>query len=55
MQNSVANWLNDASKDNPQWVIELCAQWKTQSDTKETNYIINRALRTLRKSGSYNG
>jgi 3-methyladenine DNA glycosylase AlkC len=49
VQNSVANWLNDASKTKPDFVIELCKKWKKESDSKETTYIISRALRTLEK------
>jgi 3-methyladenine DNA glycosylase AlkC len=49
VQNSVANWLNDASKTKPEFVIEICKRWKSESNSKETNYIINRALRTLEK------
>lgn len=49
VQNSVGNWLNDASKTQPKFVIELCERWAKESDTKETKYIIKKALRTLNK------
>jgi 3-methyladenine DNA glycosylase AlkC len=49
VQNSIANWLNDASKTKPEFVIELCKKWKKGNNTKETAYIISRALRTIEK------
>lgn len=50
VRDSVGNWLNDASKTRPDFVKELCLSWEKESDTKETKYIINKALRTIRKS-----
>jgi 3-methyladenine DNA glycosylase AlkC len=47
VQKSVGNWLNDASKTQPDWVLETCARWSTESKCKETHYIISRALRTI--------
>jgi 3-methyladenine DNA glycosylase AlkC len=50
VQNSVANWLNDASKDHPDFVRDVCSEWlAARPGEKATVYIANRALRTLRK------
>jgi len=49
VQDSVGNWLNDASKTNPEWVIQVCEQWLTDSDTKETRRIVTKAKRSLGK------
>lgn len=41
VQNSVANWLNDAAKDHPDWVRQVCARWAGQA----APYVVKRALR----------
>ncbi|PXV69228.1 3-methyladenine DNA glycosylase AlkC [Dysgonomonas alginatilytica] len=46
---SVGNWLNDASKTQPQFVIDLCRKWENESTTKSTAYIVKKAMRTLNK------
>jgi 3-methyladenine DNA glycosylase AlkC len=47
VQNSVANWLNDAAKDNPGFVRRVVKDWKKKSDSPATAYICKRALRSL--------
>jgi 3-methyladenine DNA glycosylase AlkC len=47
VQNSVANWLNDASKTQPEWVEGLCERWRSESKAAETTYIVRRATRSL--------
>ncbi|WP_289657980.1 DNA alkylation repair protein [Flavobacterium panacagri] len=49
VQDSVGNWLNDTSKTRPDFVKDLSEKWKTESPTKETLYIIKKALRTIEK------
>lgn len=48
VQDSVANWLNDAAKDHPDWVAGLCARWSADSPGPHTAYIVKRACRSLR-------
>jgi predicted transposase YbfD/YdcC len=50
VRRSVANNLNDISKDNPGVVVDLLRRWRTH-DTAEMRRIINHALRTLVKAG----
>ena len=49
VRRAVANWLNDASKSRPDWVVATCERWLGESPTAETRWIVNHAQRTLRK------
>ncbi len=49
VQNSVANWLNDASKTQPVFIKNIGVTWEKESKTQETAYIIKKALRTVEK------
>jgi 3-methyladenine DNA glycosylase AlkC len=49
VQDSVGNWLNDASKTAPEFVKEICKDWQKESATKNTTYIIKKAMRSLDK------
>ena len=55
VQNSVANWLNDAGKTQAGWVEGVCARWSRESRAPETAYIVRRALRSLSPSGERAG
>ena len=48
---SVANNLNDISKDNPQIVIALAKKWKGQSEN--IDWVIKHGCRTLLKQGNH--
>ena len=50
VRRSVANNLNDISKDNPDIALDLCKKWKGES--KETDWIIKHACRGMLKAGN---
>lgn len=50
VRRSVANNLNDISKDNPSFVLSLFKEWKNISP--ETDWIIKHGSRTLLKQGN---
>lgn len=47
VQDSVANWLNDAAKDQADWVRALCQQWLAGKPSAATQRIAARAQRSL--------
>ncbi len=49
VQDSVANWLNDAGKTCPDWLRTLLARWRAESSSPATAYICRRAARSLGK------
>lgn len=49
VRRSVANNLNDISKDHPDLVLEICEKW--QGISKDTDRLIKHACRTLLKKG----
>ncbi|WP_053352730.1 DNA alkylation repair protein [Leucobacter musarum] len=50
VQDSVANWINDAAKTRPDWAQQLCAEWEADSGNPATKRIVSRGLRSLVKS-----
>ncbi len=50
VRRSVANNLNDISRDNPELVLEICEQW--QGKSQHTDRIVKHACRTLLKAGN---
>jgi 3-methyladenine DNA glycosylase AlkC len=50
VRNSVANNLNDISKDHPDLVLDLAEAWQGQSE--RTDWVIKHACRTLLKAGN---
>jgi 3-methyladenine DNA glycosylase AlkC len=50
VRKSVANNLNDISKDHPDYVLEIARKW--YGDNEETNWIIKKGIRTLMKKGN---
>ncbi|MCP4284328.1 MAG: hypothetical protein GY792_07755 [Gammaproteobacteria bacterium] len=49
VRKSVANHLNDISKDHPAWMLDLVSAWDPSND--DTAWIIKRAARSLIKAG----
>jgi 3-methyladenine DNA glycosylase AlkC len=49
VRRSVANNLNDISKDNPKIALDICEKW--YGETENTNAIVKHACRSLLKAG----
>lgn len=49
VRKSVANNLNDISKDHPELIVKIAKEW--QGASKETDWIVKHACRTLLKAG----
>lgn len=49
VQDSVANWLNDASRTRPDWVRRVCSEWLAADPSAATARICLRGQRTLRR------
>jgi 3-methyladenine DNA glycosylase AlkC len=47
VQLSVGNWLNDAGKNRPDWVLELCRSWTNGTANEHTLKIVKRATRNI--------
>jgi 3-methyladenine DNA glycosylase AlkC len=50
VRKSVANHLNDITKDHPEWVLDLIEGWSLEN--KHTAWIAKHALRSLIKQGN---
>jgi 3-methyladenine DNA glycosylase AlkC len=50
VQDSVANWLNDAAKDQPGWVRGLIAEWRADPTQPAAPRLARAALRSCDKT-----
>ncbi len=50
VRKSVANNLNDISKNQPDLVLDICEKW--QGESERTDWIVKQACRTMLKSGN---
>lgn len=51
VQLAVGNWLNDASKSRPEWVMNLCSKW-VKKPNQNAQRIVSRGMRTLARVDS---
>ena len=51
VQDSVGNWLNDASKSRPDWVKDVCRIWAAEGNAY-TERICRRGMRSLTRAAS---
>lgn len=51
VRRSVANFINDISKNQPELAVETCQRWQDQNSSPETAWVIRHGLRTLIKNG----
>lgn len=49
VQDSVANWLSDAAKSQPEWVRALCQNWALETVPEPGRALLHRTQRALRK------
>lgn len=49
VQDSVGNWLNDAAKSRPDWVLALGERWRRESPGPATERILRRGTRSFRR------
>ncbi len=47
VRDSVGNWLNDVTKTDAAFVKKVCATWNNENTSKETQYIIKKAMRNV--------
>lgn len=49
VQDSVANWLNDAAKSRPDWVGQVCDEWRrAHPENPACGYVIRRGQRRIK-------
>ena len=47
VKKSCGNWLNDAAKSDPKWVIRFCQEWEKKSNHPSIPKITKRGLRNV--------